>query len=429
MKVRKNVKNQSQQSTEVVKRASLLNKEKIWAIILIISIIVTFAVAFGNKNALKNSMHLFRSDREKIGENAEVNLENAPNETVGATSVDTSKWDMTRVNAVADTEGEYVPVPKGFVASGATGEHTVSTGFVIYEGDEPVDDTNAWDESCTRNQFVWVPVPDTTRVYEEIGTTEKKKGKLWEYNSTGKSTINNNNTDDKCEPGILPSRDTKQYFTRYGMTGYTREQFYQELATSFDRDMESIKKYGGFYIGRYETGNITSEQPVVQRMNTTISNQTWYAMYPRMKNISTNKNVEISMIWGCLWDETLHWFIKTKKKTQAEVGSDSTEWGNYLNATFTYTNTSGGTSTKNANSSTRIPTGSTERNKANNIYDMAGNVWDWTLEGSDSYGRYLRGGYYENLDTAVYPVRYRYSQFQGSSSDGFGFRVHLCVKI
>ena len=121
MKVRKNAKNQSQQSTEAVKRASLLNKEKIWAIILIISIIVTFAVAFGNKNALKNSMHLFRSDREKIGENAEVNLENAPNETVGATSVDTSKWDMTRVNAVADTEGEYVPVPKGFVASGATG--------------------------------------------------------------------------------------------------------------------------------------------------------------------------------------------------------------------------------------------------------------------------------------------------------------------
>ena len=259
MKVRKNVKNQSQQSTEVVKRASLLNKEKIWAIILIISIIVTFAVAFGNKNALKNSMHLFRSDREKIGENAEVNLENAPNETVGATSVDTSKWDMTRVNAVADTEGEYVPVPKGFVASGATGEHTVKTGFVIYEGDTPVDDSNAWDESCTRNQFVWVPVPDPTRVFEEIGTTGKKKGKLWEYNATGKSVINNGDTDNRREPGILQGGssdkrfDGKQYFTKYGMQGYTREKLYQELSTSFDRDMESIEKYGGFYIGRFET--------------------------------------------------------------------------------------------------------------------------------------------------------------------------------
>ena len=137
----------------------------------------------------------------------EVELNNQANESVGAQ--DTSKWDMTKVNAVADTEGEYVPVPKGFVASGATGEHTVKTGFVIYEGDEPVDDTNAWDESCTRNQFVWVPVADWARVFEEIGQTGKKKGKLWEYNSTGKSAINNGDTDTRREPGILTSYDTK----------------------------------------------------------------------------------------------------------------------------------------------------------------------------------------------------------------------------
>ena len=170
-------------------------------------------------------------------------------------------------------------------------------------------------------------------------------------------------------------------------------------------------------------GNISSEQPVVQRMNTTISNQNWYATYPRMKNISTNENVETSMIWGCLWDETLQWFIDTQGKTQAEVGSDSTEWGNYYNATFEYTNTSGGTST--TISGTVIPTGSTERNKANNIYDMAGNVGDFTLEGNNFKWRNTRGG---NITTSRKPVSYRYGNFPNGSGNPFGFRVHLCVK-
>ena len=160
-------------------------------------------------------------------------------------------------------------------------------------------------------------------------------------------------------------------------------------------------------------------------MNTTISNQSWYAMYPRMKNISTNENVETSMIWGCLWDETLQWLIDTESKTQAEVGSDSSSWGNYSGTTFEYTNTSGGTSTKSG--STRIPTGSTERNKANNIYDMAGNVLDWTLEGDGSDYRYYRGGYCSSSGTGS-PVRDRSSSSPGSSSSGRSFRLHLCVK-
>ena len=72
---------------------------------------------------------------------------------------------------------------------------------------------------------------------------------------------------------------------------------------------------------------------------------------------------------------------------------DSQEWGNYSNVSFEYTTTSGGTSTKNANSSSRLPTGCTERNKSNNIYDLAGNVLEWTMEGNGSYSRRVRGGY------------------------------------
>ena len=61
------------------------------------------------------------------------------------------------------------------------------------------------------------------------------------------------------------------------------------------------------------------------------------------------------MIWGNQWDRTLMWLMEcnakdeTTGKSKEEVISDSTSWGNYYNATFTYTNSSGVTATKNEN--------------------------------------------------------------------------------
>ena len=102
------------------------------------------------------------------------------------------------------------------------------------------------------------------------------------------------------------------------------------------------------------------------------------------------------MIWGIQWDETLKWLIDTGEKTYAEIASDSKSWGNYNDAKFTYyTNTSKSTATKSFFSSTRIPSGAYEGANANNVFDLAGNVFDWTLEsdgsGPGSY-RNVRGG-------------------------------------
>ena len=404
--------------------------------------IICGIVFFTNKNGiLRTPMLLGSIGRNRIGEGAELGSDAFPSgsgETVGQT-VDLSKWDMNRVNAVADTEGVYVPVPKGFVASGATGEHTVNTGFVIYEGEEPVDDENAWDESCTRNQFVWVPVPDPSRVFEEIGTTGKKKAKLWEYNyvTLERTEVLNGDTDNRKEPGILKNQynisyDIKQNFSKYGMQGYTEEILYKELATSFESNMESIKKYGGFYVGRFETGNITQEQPVVQRMNITLygNGQTWYSMYPKMRNISANKNIQTSLIWGCVFDETLQWLIDSGCKTKEEIANDSTSWGNFSTVTFEYINENGEIATKEVKyQGPVIPTGSTERNISNNIYDLAGNVVEMTLERMDSGStgnRCHRGGYANGM-SAKYVSRREYTQPYGI---GFqqGYRSYCIIK-
>ena len=146
-----------------------------------------------------------------------------------------------------------------------------------------------------------------------------------------------------------------------------------------------------FTAGRYETGNVSSSKPVVQKLNSTIYSESWYAMYGRMKYLAGNKNVKANMIWGNLFDETLRWLIDSGSKEIWEMKA-STGWGNYNDSTFTYTNTSGTNTTKSVGSQTEVPTGSSEYTKANNIYDLAGNVSDWTLEGYGANYRRLRRG-------------------------------------
>ena len=142
--------------------------------------------------------------------------------------------------------------------------------------------------------------------------------------------------------------------------------------------------------------------------------------------MSTDVNVSTSMIWGCLWDETLQWLVDSGAKTYAEM-NNSIMWGNYANISFEYkTNTYGTTSSKESYSSTRIPSGSTEYSKANNIYDMAGNVWDGTLEGYGSNGRSYRGGGFNNYG-ANDPASDRIDNVPYMSYDIFGFRSYFYI--
>ena len=137
------------------------------------------------------------------------------------------------------------------------------------------------------------------------------------------------------------------------------------------------------------------------------------------------------MIWGIQWDETLKWLIDTGEKTYAEIASDSRRWGNYKNNSFTYyTNTSKSTSIKASGARTRIPSGAYEGANANNVFDLAGNVWDWTLEsdGSGTGGyRYYRGGGFSNAGSSG-PAAYRDDDGPVYSYDYVGLRCTLFIK-
>ena len=377
---------------------------------------------FANKNQLQAIVEQDNSGTEIAEQSNQENSGIAVQDgSVSTYAVDTSNWDLTKVDIVYDTANVAVPVPKGYVASGADGEHTVNTGFVIYEGDTAVTTDNAWNESCTRNQWVWVPVPDVSRIYEE-GFDRTKKSKLYEYSSTGRTFTY------RYEYQILSSYVKEKNFVENKLQGMTLEKLIHEMQKEFEFTIESIKKYGGFYIGRYETGKLSEKNPVVQRMNTDISNQTWYTEYSRLQRLGTNENVKSNMIWGCLWDETLQWLVDSGNKTYEDI-TNSTSCGNYMNSRFTYKiNAKGNTSEKEMNDTMIIPTGSAEYSKINNVYDMAGNVSEWTLESTEGISRCTRGGKC-NISGYTQSVSYRNGGSPHSVYDGkIGFRAYLYIK-
>ena len=330
-----------------------------------------------------------------------------------------------------DASGDKVPVPNGFVGSKVAGENEIDTGYVIYSGEEEVNDSNVLEAQKTRNQYVWVPVPEISKFYG-TDANGKKWGKIYNF-TTGTSTDSTfdeetgtyaNNWSETN--GVMSIKSSISYrepdvVIKNGSTGYdidsrlknlglgveTTHEFLMQMEKEFNKMIESVEKYGGFYIGRYETGDLNKEQAVVVKGNTDINNQTWYTMYKKCKELEESNTVRTGMIWGNQYDRTLMWLIESGNKTKEEVIKDSKTWGNYSNATFEYTNSSGSTVTKNENSSTRIPSGSSEYTKANNIYDLAGNVWDWTMEANSTDIRVYRGGKYDGNGN-YYPASYRY---------------------
>ena len=128
------------------------------------------------------------------------------------------------------------------------------------------EEINIFNLQKTRNQYVWVPVDDPARIY---GVDNKGKiwGKLYDFSNTGRTAYNWTETNGIMnitsqtsykEPNVLQissgyDRDGYSYMHSYGLGETRYEMLAQELEQNYYEIIESIKKYGGFYIGRYET--------------------------------------------------------------------------------------------------------------------------------------------------------------------------------
>ena len=346
-----------------------------------------------------------------------------------------NSWDGNKVNAVESADKVVVPVPKGYTASSVSTENKVSEGFVIYENTngedrkEEVNDSNKDTARTTRNQFVWVPVANPSEMY---GTDKngKKWGKLYNFSASGITAKNWTEQDGVIsitatsgsgsyrEPDVVTGSDGTKYdadnsnLQQAGLeSSATANTFKTQLETEFNNMITSVEKYGGFYIGRYETGNLSQEKVVVIKNNTDIGNQTWYTMYKKAKGIAVNSNVTSSIIWGSQWDATMRWMYNSGNAEKKKYTYDSIGKGNYYGT----------------NGNKPIATGTIETYAVNNIYDMAGNVYDRTIEADITNSRVFRGGYcYFGYNGEDYPASYRISyDYPSSSYDYTGIRVVL----
>lgn len=301
-------------------------------------------------------------------------------------------------------------------------------------------DINIFNLQKSTNQYVWVPVDDPSRIYG-VDSNGKIWGKLYDFSRTGRTPLNWTETNGVMnitdrytsyrEPDVISSTssdiDGYSYMNQYGLGKTRYEMLSQELEQNYYEIIESIKKYGGFYIGRYETGGI-SGTAVVRKMNTEISSSNWYIMYKKCLALKgNNDNVKTTMILGSLWDETMEWLVKSGAMnsegitlTYSILSGNSISWGNYYNATFKYIKGNAeipvATEEKTKTGGTRIPTGSADYTKVNNIYDMAGNVLECTTEASHKTQRSTRGGnYFYN----TYSTTYRFSKTADNFFTGF----------
>ena len=148
-------------------------------------------------------------------------------------------------------------------------------------------------------------------------------------------------------------------------------------------------------------------------------------------------------MFGVQWDLVLK-YLETKGTAQADLKTNSTNWGNYNNNVWNITNanskyailntsnntlgdwTSGAYGAKGSSKEILLSTGASDTFSKQGIYDLAGNVWEWTLE----YTTYssnpcaVRGGSYNNGGSDC-PAAYRNCGYTTSYADYLGFRLSL----
>ena len=209
----------------------------------------------------------------------------------------------------------------------------------------------------------------------------------------------------------------------------------------------SINKYGGFYIARYEAGSANPRTSSSGTGDAVLSQANKYPYNYINQTESITKaatmnngktNVTASLINSAVWDRTLNWLEETNAVTRAEL-FDSTSWGNYRNSKFNFIgkySTDNGANFIDTTASTEKPenrdyllgTGVTEYTKKNNIYDLAGNCWEWTTESDSSSDPVRRGGDYNfsGFDFPAYNRRYTSAAY---SYNGISFRSALYVSL
>ena len=317
-------------------------------------------------------------------------------------------------------------IPKGYTpinAGNATwGDGTSSPAPSSIDNGLVIKDDN-------NNEWVWIPVEASVlsgmyatsnegiALSGDVGVTTKMYTKTTTIGRTGDTVTlprSTPNTTEVREPDLVTDYDKDEAYYKTILGVNTPKTMAEAFTSDYANMIASIQKYGGFYIGRYELSN-----EGVQKGKATLTSTNWYNLYKKCTTLNASDKVKSKMIWGIQWDLVCD-FI-SKKGEQKSI-TNSSAWGNYSDSTDP-------ANKGNYEKSKKKDTGSNEAWKANNIYDIAGNCYEWTQEAVSTFRRAIRGGFY-NISGSVIPASYLgYSGPISSSSGNLRFSSHFNNKV
>ena len=304
------------------------------------------------------------------------------------------------------------------------------------------------------NEYVWVEVPRNAEVvYKTAGLN------ITEFSATELASIKTDLVNYAKD-----YRESDWDDTWYSGCGIADSGTYTD---KYNKMLKSVYQNGGFWIGRYEIGidentvrsfdndssteHSTEGQTPVIKKNKVPYNWIRCSQAESLAETFAPSGYTSSLLFGLQWDLVLkHLETKgtnpgtTATSLQDAINGDSTDWGNYNNAKFDITNTDAmysedfGASWKKVSEEADkkyqkaskkmvlLTTGAEVRNSMLNICDLAGNVWEWTLEktSDNSFPCASRGGiYYDN--GFIYPASSRLCSIATNSGSVLGARVSL----
>ena len=393
---------------------------------------------------------------------------------------------LTDINKSA----KNLTIPELAVLSQFEGEYeNIDRGIVIYimkdaDGDGKIDTpdwTNKTKMQETYDQFVWVPVKNAildlsstysglddagirSKVQEQINvgkypmaiktnTAGDYIGVLYEFSEV----TENNTTYVKVTPSSIWTPKSTALKEPAGLTSSTygdtetnlkqvngilntsynsTTSFENALQSQYNEMVKKVEEKGGFWVGRYETSsmsNSTTENyiasnriQVSSKRDTTngINSVTWYRMYAQQKiysELALESKTTSSMIWGSQYDQIMIWMKGEKSSDQASSRgkyyvTNGAGKGNYKTISGVENDVYSGVA----------PTGSQDPYSTKNIFDLAGNVDEWSLEARDTCYRVERGGncYFGTSASYNRPV-HRFSNYPTDSAPNNGSRLTL----
>ena len=290
-----------------------------------------------------------------------------------------------------DVNGEQVPIPEGYIVSENSDENIVNKGLVISDS--------------RGNEYVWISC-----------TVDSSSNKL-QYKRTEWGVEKDGTDNSRAIKDELTLKDIDVTYSKTDTDNGINEEISKEIVAQINAEKESIKKYGGYYIGRYEVGK-DNKTAVIKAEQEPYVNIKWSKAYELVKGIGGGEGATTYLCSSYSWDTAINFIQNTTGKNYATsiIGFN----GNWKSQEV---KDSSGKVIKPVNTAQRLNTGLTTA--LCNIYDMGGNVGEFTTELNPGTSEtvVLRGG-----DFSVGPAGYRWDGNSGYASSGCGFRATLFLK-